>query len=107
MFIHSLQPWAHTLILQRSEVLRTYQEIMKVAKCTGKKIHILQEQWWPKRPPQRWLQGNKKEQGGKGSPQRQKNPMMKKIQKVNWTKLNASIASSWDTLSKIAQNQLR
>jgi len=44
MFIHSLQPWAHTLILQRSEVLRTYQEIMKVAKCMEKKNHILQEQ---------------------------------------------------------------
>jgi hypothetical protein len=32
-FFHGLQPWAHNLILQRSEILVACQEMMKVINC--------------------------------------------------------------------------
>jgi hypothetical protein len=56
---------------------------MKVAKCMEKKFIFCKNNDGQRGHPKGGFKGSKKEQGGKGSPQRQKNPMMKKIQKVN------------------------
>ncbi len=86
MFIHSLQPWAHTLILQRSEVLRTYQEIMKVAKCMEKKIIFCKNNDGQRGHPKGGLKGVKKNKGEKVPHKGKKIPWWKKFKR--WIEQN-------------------
>jgi hypothetical protein len=80
-FIHSLQPWAHTLILQRS-VLKNLPRNDESGKMYGKNFIFCKNNNGQRGPPRMWLQGRQKEQVGNGSPQKLKNPMMKRNQKV-------------------------
>jgi hypothetical protein len=59
-FIHSLQPWAHTIILQRNEILKTYQEMMKVTKCMEKNSYFARTMTAKEGHPTSGFKGDKK-----------------------------------------------